>query len=104
MFLQLVAGGHFLLFITRTEPWVLLPPFPALVLTEILAALMCGFGGLVPQIPWSLIGWVRAYNIVWIFVLGGFRLIAERFAGYHTRRQAASVDVVNQALRIRPAS
>ena len=29
MFLQLVAGGHLLLFVTRTERWFFLPPFPA---------------------------------------------------------------------------
>lgn len=29
MFLQLVAGGHLVLFITRTERWFFLPPFPA---------------------------------------------------------------------------
>ena len=46
----LVAGGHLLLFITRSERWVFLPPFPALplfgaiVLTQILAVLMCGLG------------------------------------------------------------
>ena len=28
MFLQLVAGGHLLLFVTRTEHWFFLPPFP----------------------------------------------------------------------------
>ncbi|HVI65176.1 MAG TPA: hypothetical protein VM910_21725 [Bradyrhizobium sp.] len=50
MFLQLVAGGHLLLFITRNERWFFLPPFPALplfgaiVLTQILAVLMCGLG------------------------------------------------------------
>src|SRR5260221_5390399 len=43
MFLQLVAGGHLLLFITRSERWFFLPPFPAMplfspiVLTQILS-------------------------------------------------------------------
>src|SRR5215472_3013549 len=32
MFLQLVAGGHLLLFITRSERWFFLPPLPALPL------------------------------------------------------------------------
>jgi H+-transporting ATPase len=61
MFLQLVVGGHLLLFITRSERWFFLPPYPAqvlitaILLTQIVAALMCGFGWLVPAIPWSLI-------------------------------------------------
>jgi H+-transporting ATPase len=104
MFLQLVAGGHLLLFITRTERWFFLPPFPAaalftaILLTQILAVLMCGFGWLVPSIPWSLIGWVWVYNIAWMFVLGGVRLLTERFAAYRTARQTRSVHLVSQSL------
>ncbi|HKA78985.1 MAG TPA: HAD-IC family P-type ATPase, partial [Xanthobacteraceae bacterium] len=110
MFLQLVAGGHLLLFITRSERWFFLPPFPALplfsaiVLTQILAVLMCGFGWLVPSIPWTLIGWVWLYNIAWMFVLGGVRLLSERFAAYRTARQARSMQIVNQSLRLHASS
>ena len=110
MFLQLVPGGHLVLFITRTERWFFLPPFPApalfiaIVLTQILAVLMCGFGLLVPPIPWTLIGWVWAYNIAWMFVLGGVRLITERFAAYRTARHSRSVDMVNQSLRLHAAA
>ncbi len=105
MFLQLVAGGHLLLFATRTERWFFLPPFPAaplflaILLTQVVAVLMCGFGWFVPEIPWTLIGWVWVYNIAWLFVLGGVRLISERFATYRTVRQARSVRMVSQALR-----
>ena len=110
MFLQLVAGGHLLLFITRTERWFFLPPFPAaalftaILLTQILAVLMCGFGWLVPSIPWSLIGWVWVYNIAWMFVLGGVRLLTERFAAYRTARQTRSVHLVSQSLQPHMAS
>jgi H+-transporting ATPase len=51
-----------------------LPPFAApalfiaILLTQILAVLMCGLGWLVPSIPRTLIGWVWAYNIAWMFV------------------------------------
>jgi H+-transporting ATPase len=105
MFLQLVAGGHLLLFVTRTERWFLLPPFPAaplvwaILLTQVVAVLMCGFGWLVAPIPWKLIGWVWAYNLAWMFVLGGVRLITERFADYATARQTKSADVVNRSLQ-----
>ena len=103
MFLQLVAGGHLLLFITRNERWFFLPPFPApllffaIVLTQVVAVLMCGFGWLVPSIPWTVIGWVWVYNIAWMFVLGAVRLIAETFATYRTARQARSMRIVNRA-------
>jgi H+-transporting ATPase len=110
MFLQMVAGGHLLLFITRTERWFFLPPFPAaplfvaIVATQILAVLMCGFGWLVPSIPWSLIGWVWVYNIAWMFVLGGVRLLTERFATNRITRQENSVKLVNQPLGLTAAS
>jgi H+-transporting ATPase len=74
------------------------------VLTQILAMLMCGFGWLVPSIPWTLIGWVWLYNIAWMFVLGGVRLLSERFVAYRTARQARSMHIVNQSLRLHAAS
>ena len=101
MFLQLVAGGHLLLFVTRAEGWFFRPPYPAaplfgaIVATQVLAVLMCGFGWLVPAIPWKLIAWVWAYNIAWMFVLGVVRLVAERLIEHRTfarQRSAALVD------------
>ncbi len=105
IFLQLVAGGHLLLFVTRTERWFFQPPFPAIPLliaiiaTQAVAVLMCGFGLLIPSIPWFLIGWVWVYNIMWMFLLGAARLMAERFSTYRTARQAKSVRLINQVLR-----
>jgi H+-transporting ATPase len=110
MFLQLVVGGHLLLFITRTERWFFLPPFPALPLlfailsTQVIALLMCGFGWLVPSVPWTLIGWVWIYSIAWMFVLGGVRLVAERFATYRSAEQIKSEVLVNEPLRLYAAS
>ena len=31
------------------------------------------------SISWSLIGWARVYEIAWMFLLGGVRLLEERF-------------------------
>ncbi|MFO1128132.1 MAG: plasma-membrane proton-efflux P-type ATPase [Rhodospirillales bacterium] len=105
MFLQLVAGGHLLLFITRTERWFLLPPYPAaplviaIVLTQLLAVLMCGFGWLVPPISWITIGWVWAYNLVWVVVLGGVRLGTEALVDHRTKRRLLSGSLVTQSLQ-----
>ncbi|MCD4825788.1 MAG: plasma-membrane proton-efflux P-type ATPase, partial [Phycisphaerae bacterium] len=74
VFLQLVAGGHLLLFVTRTKGFCLTPPYPSWVLlgaivgTQALAIMMCGFGWLVKPLPWPLIGLVWVYNLVWMFV------------------------------------
>jgi H+-transporting ATPase len=74
LFLQLVVGGHLMLFVTRTKGPFWMPPFPgtalfwAIVATQIVAALLCAYGVLVPALPWALIGLVWAYNLVWMFV------------------------------------
>jgi H+-transporting ATPase len=47
---------------------------------------------------------VWVYNIAWMFVLGGVRLVTENFAAYRTGPQAASAHLVNQPLRLYAAS
>ncbi len=104
MFLQLVAGGHLLLLVTRTERWFFAPPYPAaplfaaIVATQILAVLMCGFGWIVPAIPWALIGWVWAYILLWLAVLGVVRIGLERFLDFRSARRARSVEIVQERL------
>jgi H+-transporting ATPase len=74
MFLQLVAGGHLMLFVTRTRGALWKPPYPnpklfcAIVATQIAAVFMCSQGWLVPPLPWKIIGFVWAYNLVWMIV------------------------------------
>lgn len=77
LFLQLVVGGHLLLFVTRTESFLLRRPWPswqlfwAIILTQVLAASMAGFGWLVPRLDWHLIPAVWAYCLAWMFILEG---------------------------------
>ncbi len=105
MFLQLVAGGHLLLFITRTERWFFQPPFPAppllaaIFVTQLLAVLMCAFGWLVPPISWTAIGWVWLYNLAWVVVLGAIRLVTEKTLDNRIARRLRSVKLVNQPLQ-----
>src|SRR6184192_319765 len=86
MFLQLVAGGHLMLFVTRTRGVFWKPPYPspklffAIVATQIAAVLMCSQGWLVPALPWGIIGFVWAYNLAWMVVqdivkLGLYRIL-----------------------------
>ena len=101
LFLQLVAGGHLMLFLTRTKKPFFVPPFPsqtlfcAIVGTQILAVLMCAFGWLVPALPWGLIGLVWVYNIVWMIIqdvikVGVYHLIEDR--AKHKRRYLRTVN------------
>ena len=95
VFLQLVVGGHLMLFVTRSRGAFWRAPYPsgllfgAILTTQIFSVLMTGFGWLVPQLPWRDIGWIWAYNLVWMGVLdvvklGSNRLIEHR-AGFKQR-------------------
>ena len=74
MFLQLVAGGHLMLFVTRSHGVFWKPPYPslklsfAIVATQIAAVLMCSEGWLVPSLRWGIIGFVWGYNLAWMVV------------------------------------
>jgi len=91
LFLQLVVGGHLMLFVTRSKRSFWLPPLPgaalfwAIAATQLVAALLCAFGLLVPALPWRLIGMVWAYNLGWMFVLDLAKL-----AIYHELAQRAA--------------
>jgi len=104
MFLQLVAGGHLLLLVTRTERWFFAPPWPApplltaILATQALAVLMCGFGWIVPQISWTLIGWVWIYLLAWLVVLGIVRIVLERYMDHKFGAQARSLRLMQMPL------
>jgi H+-transporting ATPase len=89
MFLQLVAGGHLLLFVTRTRSMFWMKPYPnirlfsAIVLTQIAAVLMCGFGWLVPALAWKIIGFVWIYNLIWMVVQDIVKLGVDRLVDGH---------------------
>ncbi|NPA35296.1 MAG: plasma-membrane proton-efflux P-type ATPase [Chlorobi bacterium] len=84
VFLQLVAGGHLLLFVVRTRrpffsrPWPAKPLFLALIGTQTLAVMMCGFGWFVTPLPWTIIAMVWAYLLVWMFILDQVKLAVYR--------------------------
>lgn len=84
MFLQLVAGGHLLLFVTRQTHWFFQKPylakalFWAIVITQVFAACACYFGWLVPKISLGMIGEVWLYNLCWMFILNIIRMIIEK--------------------------
>jgi magnesium-transporting ATPase (P-type) len=87
MFLQLVAGGHLMLFVMRTPKAFWLPPYPnaklffAIVATQIAAVFMCAEGWLVPALPWNIIGLVWVYNLAWMVVQDIVKLGLYRFMG-----------------------
>ncbi len=88
IFLQLVVGGHLMLFLTRASGSFWRRPFPswqlfsAILATQVFSVFLTGFGWIVPRLPWTWIGWVWGYNLLWMV---GLDLIKRRalthFAG-----------------------
>ncbi len=80
VFLQIVAGGHLLLFVMRARgsmfcrPWPAMPMALAIIGTQVFAVLMCGFGWIVTALPWTIIGLIWIYMLVWMLLLDGIKL------------------------------
>ncbi|MDA8165617.1 MAG: plasma-membrane proton-efflux P-type ATPase, partial [Desulfobacteraceae bacterium] len=74
IYLKLAVAGHLTLFVARTPRPMWSRPFPAPLLvaavlsTQAIAALIVGFGVLVPPIPWRYVGFIWAYCLAWVVV------------------------------------
>jgi H+-transporting ATPase len=74
IYLKLAVAGHLTLFVARTRRPFFTRPYPAPILlvailaTQFVAAMIVGFGWLVAPIPWSYVGLVWGYCLIWIFI------------------------------------
>ena len=74
IFLKLAVAGHLTLFVARTRHSFLSDPHPApamiysAAVTKVLATFVVGFGWFMAAVPWSYIGLIWLYCIVWIFI------------------------------------
>src|SRR3989475_351837 len=86
MFLQLVAGGHLMLFVMRSRGPFWKPPYPssrlffAIIATQIVAVFIFSQGWLVPALPGGILGFLLGFNIVWMIAqdvvkLGMYRIV-----------------------------
>lgn len=104
VFLQLVVGGHLLLFVTRNRkslwrtPHPAWPLFIAILATQIFAVFLTGFGWLVPQLPWKFIGMVWIYNLVWMQLLDFVKLGVYHLMDNKPKFKQKRLQVVNQPL------
>ncbi len=74
IYLKLAVAGHMTLFVVRGRKSFITKPYPAKILlfaifmTQLIAALIVGFGFLMAKIPWAMIGFVWGYCIIWAFI------------------------------------
>ncbi len=84
IFLQLVAGGHLMLFVTRSKQSFWRSPRPSWQLltatlgTQVVAAAMAWFGWWMTPISAGIIGILWAYNIAWMFLQDRVKLALYR--------------------------
>jgi H+-transporting ATPase len=108
LFLRLAAGGHLLLFVTRTKKEFWQRPYPswqlltAIVATQVVAVLMCGFGWLVPPLPWDLIGYVWVYIIIWMLIQDITKLGLHSLVENRAKHKRRFLELLNKPLRSHP--
>ena len=101
IFLQLVIGGHLLLFVTRTKKFIFFKPWPSTPLlcaifgTQIIASVMCGMGWFVPKLPWLFHLAIWIYNFIWMIALDVIKLITYRLLDHASKHQVNFFKRVN---------
>lgn len=84
IFLKLSFAGHLTLFIARTRHAFFSRPFPApilffaILITQVLAALVVGFGWFVTPVSWDYIALLWVYALLWMFIGDGCKLATYR--------------------------
>lgn len=80
LFLQLAAGSHLLLFVVRNRGSLFSRPLPnsklffAIVITQIVAVLLCAFGIFVTPLSLEMIVVVWVYVLIWMFLANFVKL------------------------------
>ncbi|MGA7802727.1 MAG: plasma-membrane proton-efflux P-type ATPase [Gammaproteobacteria bacterium] len=104
VFLKLSIAGHLTLFVARTRRPMLTRPFPAPLLlgailgTQAVAALFAGFGVLVTAIPWTDIGLLWVYCLVWVFIEDAIKLALYRRLSMQAPRHRAFLGLMGRPL------
>ena len=102
LFLQLVIGGHLLLFITRHKSWFWKKPYPsfkllaAIIGTQLFAIVICKFGIFVDKLSWSEIGWVWLYCIIWMFILNVIRRVV--LVSFRKESEDSNIKILNKSI------
>ncbi|MDA3887215.1 MAG: plasma-membrane proton-efflux P-type ATPase [Allgaiera sp.] len=104
IFLQLVVGGHLMLFVTRNRKGFWHRPYPswqlasAVLATQVLAVAMTGFGWLMPAVGWGAIALIWVYNLAWMVVIDFAKLGADHLLAHRPRFKQALLERTNRRL------
>ena len=104
IFLQLIPGGHLLLFVTRAKKWFFQKPYPskilfsAIIITQLVAVVMVLVGFLVPAIDLKTTIFILIYDIIWMFVLSFIRIGIEKYIEFKTKDQVKNIEMVSERI------
>jgi H+-transporting ATPase len=104
IFLKLSIAGHLTLFVARTKRPMWSRPFPAPALlgailgTQAVAALIAGFGILIEPIPWTYIGLIWAYCLVWVVIEDMAKLVLYKHLQRTSPRHRNFLETASQHL------
>lgn len=104
IYLKLAVAGHMTLFVVRTRKPFYSKPYPAPILliailsTQTVAACIVGFGLLVTRLPWTYVGWIWVYCIVWFFINDQVKLAVYRHLGMSGTRHLRFLHLLQEQL------
>jgi H+-transporting ATPase len=104
IFLKLSIAGHLTLFVARTKRPFFTRPFPAAALlgailgTQVIAALIAGLGIFVTPIPWSYIGLIWVYCLIWAFIEDLAKLASLKLMEHRSQFKQGFLNSVNKTL------
>jgi H+-transporting ATPase len=104
IYIKLAVAGHLTLIVTRTKYPFFSRPFPAPILliailgTQAVAAAIVGFGILVVRIPWSYVGFVWAYCLIWLFIEDWAKLRVYEHLGLSGKHHKTFLDLLQKSL------
>jgi H+-transporting ATPase len=106
IFLKLSIAGHLTLFVARTKRPMFTRPFPAPMLlgailgTQVIAAMIAGFGILITPIPWSYIGLIWVYCLFWVFIEDQSKLAVYRHLRRTSARHRSFLETLGSSLHV----
>jgi H+-transporting ATPase len=104
IYLKLAVAGHLTLFVARARQPFYRKPYPALTLllavlgTQAVAACIVGFGIFVAAIPWSYVGLIWGYCLVWVFIEDAVKLQVYHHLGMTGKRHRSFLQRLQEPL------
>lgn len=110
IYLKLAVAGHLTLLVVRNRNAFWTRPYPARSLlaavlgTQVVAALIVGFGFIVAPIPWSYVALVWGYCLVWMFIEDWAKLAVYRHLNLAAGRHQGFLARLKERLHSHPAA